>query len=449
MLCGQCKNVNKVQQQKDKIIIMNAFELGLSLLNNQHDDKAQIQFEHVVIQDASHALAWFYLGVLALKKGYLQDALDCFRTVLSLNPNDVEAWVNSGVVLLQQHEPQMAIHEFSKALSIDPNHEAARNNLAATFVYFDRFENALVHYNELLKSNPNHMEYAYNAAVCEMALGHLDAAITLYEKILRQNPKHFATLNNMAAIHNRLDQHQKTKDFLERALAVQPDNETCSFMLNALTHQDNKPASCTTYVRHLFNDYAIHYEQHMNHALGYTLSHHIASVLHQMPLFNVPKALDLGCGTGLTGIVLRELCQYLIGIDVSSKMLTKAQEKDIYDELFEAEAVAWLKQNAQHYDLVVAADVLPYVGDLAPLMEILSQRIQPKGYFICTFEISECEDWSIQETARFCHHPEYVVSLAKQFGFNLKSEQKVAGRQHQGQDLHVVLCVFERSQEAC
>ena len=44
------------------------------------------------------------------------------------------------------------------------------------------------------------------------------------------------------------------------------------------------------------------------------------------------QALDLGCGTGLTGIILREIAKHLTGVDIAAKMLAHAKEKEIYDE---------------------------------------------------------------------------------------------------------------------
>ena len=52
--------------------------------------------------------------------------------------------------------------------------------------------------------------------------------------------------------------------------------------------------------------------------------------------------LDAGCGTGLAGKKLREKASRLVGVDISPKMLIKAEEKGIYDELVEMELVTFL-----------------------------------------------------------------------------------------------------------
>ena len=40
--------------------------------------------------------------------------------------------------------------------------------------------------------------------------------------------------------------------------------------------------------------------------------------------------MDLGCGTGLFGMEIKQFCEHLEGIDLSEKMLHKAKEKNVY-----------------------------------------------------------------------------------------------------------------------
>ena len=79
-------------------------------------------------------------------------------------------------------------------------------------------------------------------------------------------------------------------------------------------------------------------------------------------------ALDLGCGTGLAGVAFRDCVERLEGIDLSPGMVAEARAKGIYDALHVGEVVAHLKAATdRQFDLILAADVLVYVGDLAPL----------------------------------------------------------------------------------
>ena len=167
----------------------------------------------------------------------------------------------------------------------------------------------------------------------------------------------------------------------------------------------------------------------------------IGHALHQLKCIEVKQTLDLGCGTGLSGIVLRELSGYLTGVDISAKMLAQAKNKGIYDELIEAEIIAFLQQNTHAYDLIVAADVLPYLGELKSLFTGVHTCLNQGGLFVFSHEISANQDWQLQNSARFCHHPDYIKSLCAEQPFEIIYEQQIVGRQQEQQGLHLMLYV--------
>ena len=79
------------------------------------------------------------------------------------------------------------------------------------------------------------------------------------------------------------------------------------------------------------------------------------------------SVLDLGCGTGLCGPLLKPRPERLTGIDLAAGMLERARAHGVYDRLERAEVVAWLEANRETFDLIVSVDVLIYIGDLERL----------------------------------------------------------------------------------
>jgi predicted TPR repeat methyltransferase len=182
----------------------------------------------------------------------------------------------------------------------------------------------------------------------------------------------------------------------------------------------------------------------MQGTLHYSIPKHIAHALYQLELPQNTQTLDLGCGTGLTGVVLRDLSKHLTGIDIAAKMLAQAKEKIIYDELIETEISTFFQNNKKHYDLIVAADVLPYFGELDALFDTLQQHLNPQGYFIFTTEISEKDPWFLQTSARFSHLPDYIKRLADLHQLNLIKQDKVPARIQNQQQLEVMLYVAQK-----
>ncbi|MBA2652699.1 MAG: tetratricopeptide repeat protein [Tatlockia sp.] len=420
------------------------FNLGLLLLKNNQLAAAKTQFNNVLTLNPEHPEADFYLGVLCLEANELNEAEQHFQKTLTRDSNQIQAITNLGVIALKREQGQIAVDCFSRALAIDNNYLEARNNLAAAFMHYDRFENALMHYDVLLQQEPDNIEYLYNSGVAQMALGHLSEAMLHFEKLLSIDKNHFASLNNLAAIYIRLEDKIKAKTLLKRALAANPKDASSRHMLNALSGGSTEAITCPDYAKNLFNNYALYYDQHMQAQLHYSLPQHIGRLIHSLNLFELNKVVDLGCGTGLTGIVLREISSHLTGVDLAKKMLAQAQEKGIYDRLIEADLLSFLSDDKEQYELAVAIDVLPYFGELDSLFAAIKERLSQNGYFIFTTEISQDKPWQLQATARFSHHPDYISKLSNNYGLALVQKEEVVARQQDEEALSVmvyVLCI--------
>ena len=109
-------------------------------------------------------------------------------------------------------------------------------------------------------------------------------------------------------------------------------------------------------------------------------------------------------------------------------MLILAEEKNVYTELKHADLVAGLESMHQ-VDLVLAADVLVYVGDLTYVLTAIEQALQPGGYFAFSIEeLSVDASYQLQPTGRFAHSETYVLQQATEVGFNMIKSNAVTLR---------------------
>lgn len=277
-----------------------------------------------------------------------------------------------------------------------------------------------------------------------MALGHLNEATLLFDQILTLQSDHTPSLNNLAAIYLKMDMRETAREYLERALVINPDDVVSRHMLNAITGATSVNTT-EKYAQNLFNNYALYYDQHMQGELHYKIPHHIGRLIHQLQLLQTNHSLDLGCGTGLTGIVLREISKHLTGVDIAEKMIARAKEKNIYDLLVCSELIDFLRKDKNDYDLAVAADVLPYFGNLDDIFNSINQHLKQEGYFIFTTEISTTTPWKLESSARFSHQPEYIESLINKYQFHLIKQEKIPGRTQNKQVLEVMLYCIKKS----
>ena len=119
----------------------------------------------------------------------------------------------------------------------------------------------------------------------------------------------------------------------------------------------------------------------------------------------------------------------MVGVDLSAKMLEKAEARGVYDALEREDIVSALKRSPRSYDLVLAADVLVYVGDLRPMMAATVAALRPMGVFLCSVEShSENQDFRLNPTVRYSHSPTYVESVAVEAGMSVLVSRSATGR---------------------
>ena len=128
------------------------------------------------------------------------------------------------------------------------------------------------------------------------------------------------------------------------------------------------------------------------------------------------RALDLGCGTGLMGEVLRPHCAVLDGVDLSAEMLERARARGVYDRLEKAD-IATLPLAEPGYELIAAADVFAYLGALDGVIAWSAGSLTPGGRLAFTVEASEGEGYALQDSRRYAHGRAYLEALLAQAGF--------------------------------
>jgi predicted TPR repeat methyltransferase len=126
-------------------------------------------------------------------------------------------------------------------------------------------------------------------------------------------------------------------------------------------------------------------------------------------------------------------------------MIAKARERGIYDELIIGDAVAPMRERPSTFDLIVAADVFVYVGDLAPLFAAVVTALTADGLFAFSVETSESHGFRLEPTMRFAHSRSYVETVAHEVGLTPLLIHAASTRRESGADAPGLICVFQRS----
>jgi len=199
------------------------------------------------------------------------------------------------------------------------------------------------------------------------------------------------------------------------------------------------------YVARLFDQYAGRFDTALTEGLRYRAPLLLReAIVRTAPGRRFARVFDLGCGTGLGGAALRDLAGWLGGADLSPAMLRQAEHKNIYDHLETGDMVAALAHLAAPCDLIVSADALVYLGDLAPVFTAVRRALAPDGLFAFTVQRGD-KDFSLGPEQRFSHSREYVRGTAERGGLRVNLLENAVSRQEKGVDVPGLLGVFSAS----
>lgn len=216
-----------------------------------------------------------------------------------------------------------------------------------------------------------------------------------------------------------------------RVLELEPDDVLGARLhLAVLGERPAPPAPPPAYVAALFDQYAPEFEAALVGRLRYAGPEVLAGLVAETAR-HFTRAVDIGCGTGLMGAALRADVDRLEGIDLSRAMLEEAASKGIYDELVVGDVVAVLSGRAGCYDLVLAADVLCYLGDLGPVFTAVARAMEAGGLFAFTIEAlsdDEPESWALRPSLRYGHRPEWVIEAGRSAGLTCLRRQEIVLR---------------------
>ena len=313
-----------------------------------------------------------------------------------------------------------AEQHYRASLGLVPGRPSTLTNLGATLLALARPQEALPLLQQATQAEPAHAEGWLQQAQALAQLGRLPEALHCTGRLLALQD----TLGEAWALHGGLlkdlGQPQAAAQALQRAIELGADAAVNGYLLASLTGAGAPPRSPRGYVEQLFDGYADTFEQQLVDRLQYRAPAVLARLLSAQLAQPVASALDLGCGTGLCGPLLRPLAQRLIGVDLSPRMLAQARARGVYDELLQADIAEHLQLTEEQHDLLVAADVFIYLGDLQPVFAGAAHVLRPGGLFAFSVEeAGDAVDYALLNSSRYAQSERYLRALAQAHGLDV------------------------------
>jgi predicted TPR repeat methyltransferase len=370
--------------------------------------------------------------------GRLPEAARLFHDVLRVNPRHFEALHTLGIIYFHSGQFQHAQYLLDEALKIDPTNLEGLCFRGLALIELKRYDLALVSFDRALAIDPDFIHARCNRAIVLFDTKRLEEALAEYDHILAIKPDHAISLHNRGNTLEAMGRLEEAVASFDKALAIQPDFAAAAEHRDLLLFKLDKLTRAPAFaMRALFDDFAPRFDETMLETLGYRGHLHLRTLATRvLPRLSPPlRILDLGVGTGLVGGAFRDLAAggRLDGIDVAPRMIEAARARGIYDDLILGDLETVLHGRGPSYDLIVSADTMVYIGDLARAFSGVAKRLVPAGFYLFTAESKEGEGWEQAKTKRYRHAESYLRAEAAHAGLEFTDIVKCLLRREYGE----------------
>ena len=392
-------------------------QLGLTHFELGNWERAEPLYREAIRQEPRLPLAHYNLGVLLQQKREFPAARRAFEAALVHQPRFPEALNNLGNVMLECQDNVGAEQCYRQAIALHAGFSYAHHGLGLLMMRQMRHAEALPSLRAAVTHDPAFLDGWLDLAECQAQCGDVDAAKTSIAAVLARDPQH-AIARFRCAMY----------------AGEQPDSTPPEL------------------VERLYAGMASTFDAHLVGRLGYEIPSQLTSALKPwLTQYGVahakkPFVVDLGCGTGLFGVQIREAASKLVGVDLSPAMLEAARARGIYDELVTSDLVAFLHTLEQTTDLIASTDVLIYIGNLVPLFNEVAARLASGGVFAFSTETPDdlLDGMCLQSSGRYAHSRRYIEQLAAANAFRIITREATVVRTENALAVKGYLFILEK-----
>lgn len=485
------------------------YRKGNDLLRQSRPWEAIDMYHQAIAVDSSMQQLYLNLGHAYLVVDAVDDAILAFQKAVSLG-NTSRSNFNLAVAYQTAFDFQSAIVHYLHALDLDLDNRRALYNLGVLYQETGLLSEAKSCYSTILNRYKSDEEYPKEAHLnlCNIFLVEATSIETLacYREVLEHAPNYVRAMINMASVYWSNDENMEALSLYKAALRLEPENRMAVHGIRALSDEiPDTNDMATVYVTELFDSYSFSFEASLA-SLQYSAHTVVAEAttlwykkLWSQNVISTVHILDVGAGTGLVCPLLKKLLLSdedehqttskmmlnITGVDLSSKMLLKARDKNCYDDLLVDDLIGFLEsQNTVvdsdrmsttvdikfiTWDIILASDVFMYLGDLSRVFEAVQalfrlrrsfERVDPPIFAFTIEDLngrhnsrSEIQknlnnkplisrEFSLQSSGRHGHSADYIRRLIAEHGLQLLEQRQFVPRLDRGHSVDGYLFVL-------
>ncbi|WP_346296457.1 methyltransferase domain-containing protein [Rhodopseudomonas sp. P1] len=288
-----------------------------------------------------------------------------------------------------------------------------------------------------------------------LARGEAEAAADLLAQAVELAPEFTSAWFALGEVRqDRLGDRDGAIDAFRRARAADPRDRHGAGLRLMRLGAANLDAMSPAYVGTLFDQYAPRFDKSLVEDLGYRGPALLLEAVREVctttgrPM-SFRRAIDLGCGTGLVGRAFAPIVSEIIGFDLSPQMIERARASRVYARLAVTDLVQGLaNEPPASAELILAADVLIYIQDVAPLLREATRVLRPGGLLAVTAETHPGDGVVLTAGLRFAQAESYLREELEQASLAVALLQHASARNENQAPLPgVVVVAFKPDDE--
>ncbi|MDA8454821.1 tetratricopeptide repeat protein [Acidovorax sp. GBBC 3334] len=399
--------------------------------NRQHLETAREQISRGDLQQAALTLnkaqkalpndprVFLLAGLMAEKASNIPKAFEALNRAVALAPDWGPAQLELALLHARQNQLHEAVQLAEKVALREPRNPIVLAGVVDIAHRSGNLEMAVRHLRRGLEMVPGDVQLRRLLARDLSDQGNHAEALQTWGALIDENPQdaeaRLGRVKTYIAAGNPARAVADTTALLE----IAPGDSVVAYY-TAIAHGVTPPHQPPELQRGLFDSLASLYDRHMVAGLKYKLPKIAGEkILARFPDKHL-NLLDLGCGTGLLGVCLGRIDGFLIGVDISLKMIEQAARHNVYDRFHHANLLDALRDTpSDTYDVVAALDVFIYAGDLADTVPDAHRLLVAHGDFMFSCETApeDGPDLVLQASGRYAHKRSHAKAVCQAAGF--------------------------------
>ncbi|MBF0194194.1 MAG: tetratricopeptide repeat protein [Magnetococcales bacterium] len=203
--------------------------LGILLQKQNKPNESATVYRDYLSDHPENKVIHSRLGRLLLNQNDRGGALEEFRAISNLAPDNIQARMTTSLILLSEYKYAEALQELRLAEATEPNNGTIKYYIAQALEFLNNSKQAEKTYHKVLAGTPFYPEAQLRLANIEATSNRTEKAIERIGKLVKQHPKKIIYLKALSLIQLRAEKYEDTIKTATRGLNINPDHNELRF----------------------------------------------------------------------------------------------------------------------------------------------------------------------------------------------------------------------------